>query len=111
MGRFFFIFCFLFITVLSCSESKKEQKPHSSAQGTYYYDKDFLLNHDSSIVELKNGSAFVLVSPTYQAKVFTSTADGNEGKSFGWINYKAFSAPTDPHMNAFGGEREVFPLF
>jgi hypothetical protein len=108
MSRSFFILCSLFITVISCSESKKEQKPETAAQGTYDYDKHFLFKHDSSIVELKNGSAFVLVSPTYQAKVFTSTADGNEGKSFGWINYKAFTGPTDPHMNAYGGENRFW---
>jgi hypothetical protein len=50
----------------------------------------------------------VIVSPKYQAKVFTSTANGNEGQSFGWINYKAFGAPVDPHMNAYGGENRFW---
>src|SRR6202000_243813 len=44
----------------------------------------------------------------YQGKVFTSTADGDTGKSFGWINYKAFSGPVDPHMNGYGGEDRLW---
>jgi hypothetical protein len=31
-----------------------------------------------------------------------------DGKSFGWINYKAFAAPVDPHMNAYGGENRFW---
>jgi hypothetical protein len=50
----------------------------------------------------------VIVSPKYQAKVFTSTAEGDQGKSFGWIHYKAFTAPEDPHMNAYGGENRIW---
>jgi hypothetical protein len=40
--------------------------------------------------------------------VFTSTAGGATGKSFGWVNYKAFSAPQDVHMNAYGGENRLW---
>ena len=93
---------------MSCSESKKEQKPVDGPPGSFAFDKNFLTRYDSNIVELKNGSSSVLVSPGYQAKVFTSTADGNEGKSFGWINYKAFSGAIDPHMNAYGGENRLW---
>ena len=50
----------------------------------------------------------VLVSPKYQGKVFTSTASGDSGRSFGWINYKAFDAAIDPHMNAYGGEDRLW---
>lgn len=105
--RLFFPGYFLF-AVISCSESKKDQKLENAPQGTYSYDKNFLQRHDSTLVELKSGSASILVSPKYQAKVFTSTADGDEGKSFGWINYKIFGSATDPHMNAYGGENRFW---
>ncbi|HUQ65375.1 MAG TPA: DUF6786 family protein, partial [Flavitalea sp.] len=72
------------------------------------YDKQFLQQYDSNIVELKNGNAAVLVSPAYQGKIFTSSAEGDDGKSFGWINYKAFTAAIDPHMNAYGGENRLW---
>lgn len=108
MSRSFFPLYFLAVTVMSCSESKTDQKVKQSAPGTYGFDRNFLAEHDSKIIELKNGSASVLVSPTYQSKVFTSTADGPDGKSFGWINYKAFSGKIDPHMNAYGGENRFW---
>ena len=79
-------------------------------QGTFGYDLNFLQQHDDSVVVLKadNNNAAIIVSPKYQAKVFTSTANGDEGLSFGWVNYKAFSAPTDAHMNAYGGENRFW---
>jgi len=71
------------------------------------FDKDlaFLKKYDSVIV-LSSGNSKVIVSPKYQAKVFTSTA-GN-GSSFGWINYNVFTAAPDPHMNAYGGENRIW---
>jgi hypothetical protein len=78
-------------------------------EGTFGYDLNFLKARDSVIV-LKNagGDGQLIVSPAYQAKVFTSTAGGPGGKSFGWINYKAFDAAPDPHMNAYGGEDRLW---
>jgi hypothetical protein len=69
-------------------------------------DQDFLVKYDSSLVVLSDGAAKVLVSPKYQAKVFTSTS-GNDS-SYGWINYGLFEAEPDPHMNAFGGENRIW---
>src|SRR5450432_1226872 len=77
------------------------------AQGSFGYDLDFLKQHDSVIV-LTKGMSELIISPKYQAKVFTSTADGQAGRSFGWINYRAFTAPVDAHMNAYGGENRIW---
>ena len=30
------------------------------------------------------------------------------GPSFGWVNYKAFSAEVNAHMNAYGGENRFW---
>src|ERR1700742_2610491 len=75
--------------------------------GHFRSDLAFLRGHDSVIV-LENGDAKVVVSPKYQGKVFTSTAAGDTGLSFGWVHYSAFDKPLDPHMNAFGGENRVW---
>jgi hypothetical protein len=75
--------------------------------GTFGYDLHFLQQHDSVIV-LSSGETKVIVSPKYQAKVFTSTAAGDAGPSFGWLHYKAFDGPPDPHMNAYGGENRLW---
>jgi len=69
-------------------------------------DLSFLRKYDDSVVVLSRGNSRVIVSPKYQAKVFTSTA--GDGSSFGWINYKAFDAEADPHMNAYGGENRIW---
>jgi hypothetical protein len=60
------------------------------------------------VLQTNDTSARVVVSPKYQGKVFTSTAGGQFGQSFGWINYKAFAAPLDSHMNAYGGENRLW---
>lgn len=82
----------------------------SLKQGSFAYDANFLKTHDDSLVVLSNdgGKAQVIVSPKYQAKVFTSTAEGDAGQSFGWVNYKAFSGTPDAHMNAYGGENRFW---
>jgi hypothetical protein len=77
--------------------------------GTFGYDLDFLKRKDEVIVlKDKSGEGQVIVSPKYQGKIFTSTANGLEGESFGWINYGAFDAEIDPHMNAYGGENRLW---
>ncbi|MEJ2902362.1 DUF6786 family protein [Pedobacter panaciterrae] len=96
--------------IISCqSTTKKQNDMKVFEKGTFGYDLNFL-NENDSIVVLKNddGSAQLALSPKYQAKVFTSTAEGLDGKSFGWVNYKAFGKPLDPHMNAYGGEDRLW---
>ena len=78
------------------------------APGSFGYDLQFLQQHDPNLVLLKNDEAQLIASAKYQGKVFTSTAEGPHGKSFGWINYKAFSGQPDPHMNAYGGENRLW---
>jgi hypothetical protein len=88
----------------------KNQPADTAARGTFAYDLKFLKAKDSVVV-LKNneGSGEIIISPKYQAKVFTSTANGEMGRSFGWVNYKAFDLKQpDSHMNAFGGEDRLW---
>ena len=88
---------------------QEDKAPEKYPQGTFGYDLDFLRGHDSVIVlQSDQGKAQVIVSAKYQAKVFTSTADGLHGQSFGWIHYKAFTGPVDGHMNAYGGENRIW---
>jgi hypothetical protein len=73
---------------------------------TFAEDLAFLQKH-TSVVVLQDaaGKAKVAVAPEYQGRVMTSTAAGDGGASFGWIN-RAFIAEGKrvPHMNVFGGE-------
>jgi hypothetical protein len=114
--RLKFVICsFLALIVMEgCQEApkageEKKEEPKLFNKGSFGYDLQFLQARDSVIV-LKNrsGEGLVVVSAKYQGKVFTSTASGSEGTSFGWLNYKAFDAPKDPHMNAYGGENRLW---
>jgi hypothetical protein len=81
----------------------------SYTEGTFGFDLEFLKRHDSVVLlQDEDTNAQVIVSPKYQAKVFTSTSAGNEGLSFGWVNYKAFSGKLDEHMNGYGGENRFW---
>jgi hypothetical protein len=81
----------------------------SHAPGSFGFDYQFLSKHDNLILLKSDDSASqVIVSPRYQGKVFTSTANGDQGYSFGWVNYKAFDATVDAHMNAYGGENRFW---
>lgn len=97
----------------SCGQSTKKdsQKPLNTEtfeKGTFGYDLQFLKSKDSVVV-LINGNSQVIVSPKYQGKVFTSTATGLSGISFGWINYKALSVDSlSKHINAYGGEDRLW---
>lgn len=101
------VFCLVFG---SCQTSNNNnQAMEQSEKGSFAYDLEFLKGKDSVIVlTAAGGDAQVIVSPKYQAKAFTSTADGLEGKSFGWINYEAFEGEPDPHMNGYGGEDRLW---
>ena len=105
---------FLNLTMLCCMIIASCQDSPGPSTGTFEkgsfgYDLQFLRQHDSVIVlKTEDEQAQVIISPKYQAKVFTSTASGAKGESFGWIHYKAFTGAPDPHMNAYGGENRFW---
>jgi len=99
----------------ACQNTKKSENSNQDTlkttyeQGQFGFDLEFLQKYDSILIlSNESGLGQILVSSKYQGKVFTSTADGPDGKSFGWVNYKAFNAPVDPHMNAYGGEDRLW---
>lgn len=78
---------------------------------SFSHDLDFLLSKDDKLLVLSNetGKAQIIVSPKYQGKVFTSTVNGLDGLSFGYIDYKAFDAEEpDGHINVYGGENRFW---
>ncbi len=83
----------------------------AAGKGSFGYDQQFLKKHYPDVVTLvgKNGKAMVLVSPQHQGRVMTSTAEGPEGKSFGWMNYKVLEQGKPvPHMTPVGGEERFW---
>lgn len=80
-------------------------------KGTYAYDAGFLKKHTSGVVELasNDGAARILLSAEYQGRVMTSTAAGDTGISFGWLNYDLIaSAKKKQQFNPVGGEERFW---
>ena len=60
---------------------------------------------DLIVLSDSNGEGKVALAPAWQGRVMTSTADGDAGLSFGWINRELIaSKKIQPHINVFGGE-------
>lgn len=57
------------------------------------------------LLEDENSQAKIAIAPSLQARVLTSTASGDSGQSFGWINCELIaSGEKRKQINAFGGE-------
>ena len=81
-------------------------------KGTFGFDLQFLKQYHKDLILLGDGSdsgAQIIILPAYQGRVMTSTADGNGGMSFGWINYDLIdSNKEEEHFHAFGGEERFW---
>jgi hypothetical protein len=79
-----------------------------SEENTFQRDKLFLEKY-GDIIELHSGKAMILLSKKFQGRVFTSTATGYDGLSFGWINYNYFkSGKVSDQFNPYGGEERIW---
>lgn len=99
------IFLIIMTLIASCRQTNMQ------TIGTYGYDLDFLKSNKIEIVELADSSAQskVLIVPAYQGRVMTSTCEGNNGRSFGWINHKLIeSGVKKPNFNPVGGEERFW---
>ena len=85
-------------------------QPGGTSATTFGDDLAFLRKHiDVLVLSEKSGGAQVAVAPIYQGRVMTSSADGAQGVSFGWINRKLVAAgERKPQFNAFGGEERMW---
>jgi hypothetical protein len=80
-------------------------------KGSFGYDLAFLKKYHSDLVLLEDSSsdAKLIVLPAYQGRIMTSTANGMEGMSFGWINHELISSKEiTPHIYAVGGEERFW---
>lgn len=106
----------LSLSIISCSqrENKIEDKQTPAMnfeKGTFGYDLNFLQQHQKDLVVLHDtdSNAQLLISPAYQGRVMTSTANGNGGASFGWVNHELIaSGKQAPHIHAVGGEERFW---
>ena len=79
-------------------------------ENSFGMDVSFLKKHSDVVVLAdETGRTKIAVSPAMQGRVMTSTAGGDAGPSYGWINYELIhSGQNNPHINAFGGEERLW---
>lgn len=81
-------------------------------KGTFGYDLQFIEKYHKDLILLSDESdagAQIIILPAYQGRVMTSTAEGDGGMSFGWINYELIdSNREEEHFHAFGGEERFW---
>ncbi len=107
------------LLTISCKhtiENKKEKlsidllKKTDKNMNTYANDISFLKNY-IDLIELSDvsGKSKVAISAALQGRVMTSSAFGDSGRSYGWINKELFkSKDTLEHINVFGGEERFW---
>lgn len=102
------------VAVMGCQSNTKNgkvEKEQTQAAGTFGYDLTFLKKYKEAVVlsAPDNANAQAIIIPDYQGRVMTSTANGDGGNSYGWINYALIeSGRYQPHMNGFGGEERFW---
>lgn len=103
-----FLFVCLPMVIMNCQSAKKEEAP---ARGTYAFDKAFLEKNTTGIVELTDttGTARMLTSAQFQGRVMSTTAMGEGGNSYGWLNYDLLaSRERKAQFNPVGGEERFW---
>ena len=94
------------VTVLASCGGQKEVK-----MGSYAYDAQFLKENGIEYTELvsADGNSKVMIIPAWQGRVMTTSASGDEGDSYGWINYRFIrEGKISPQFNPVGGEERFW---
>ncbi len=113
MWKFLTFICVFVLSACNNQDKKPEDVSDAAAKfikGTFGYDLNFLQQYHKDLIVLDDSAgAQVIIAPAYQGRVMTSTAGGNIGLSFGWINHDLIaSRKLAEHMNAFGGEERFW---
>jgi hypothetical protein len=107
--KFLLFAAYLFFT--GCQHQKEKVAMYDEnvieyKQGTFGYDRDFISSHtDIVLLKDKTSQSCLISSPAYQGRVLTSSFDGMEGKSLGYINHERIASDEmTPHIQGYGGE-------
>jgi hypothetical protein len=94
-----------------------EDKTMTQTPSNFGEDVAFLKKHTEVLV-LRQGDAAVALAPAYQGRVMTSSANGDTGTSYGWLNYKliqqgvlkgeAAAGKLESKIHVFGGEERFW---
>ena len=76
---------------------------------TFGEDLEFLKQHLETIVLRNTEGAAIVVVPEYQGRTMISTNCGDQGSSYGFVNYDAVESDVvDPKINLYGGEDRLW---
>jgi hypothetical protein len=112
--KIFGLICSAGFLMVACNTAPKkntETKDSLPVNHTYGYDKNFLKENIIGAFELVSEDSIsrVLLSADYQGRVITSTAAGDSGTSFGWLNYSLIGgSQKKKQFNPFGGEERIW---
>jgi len=98
------------LAALVLSVAVSQAASGDSREPSFLDDLVFLKQHTGVLVlKAKEGPARLVISPAWQGRVMSSSATGDAGRSFGWINRDliASHAPS-PHIHAYGGEDRLW---
>ncbi|MEY2851496.1 MAG: hypothetical protein RL549_195 [Verrucomicrobiota bacterium] len=117
MGRVRICGCLLVITLLAAGTGTASEQKMNSTPTNFGEDLAFLQKHTDAQV-LRKGESAVVVVPAYQGRVMTSTATGDKGKSYGWLNYPLIrqgvlrgekaAGKLEEKIHVFGGEERFW---
>ncbi len=107
---------YFFLIIVACNNNNEKStttkdQEKSFPKGSYGYDVSFLKKYVREIIELQSddGNSKILLSPDFQGRVLTSTANGDLGSSFGWLNYGLLgSGKKKQQFNPIGGEERFW---
>lgn len=116
MHKFLLFASFFMITACNNPENRTADTastlPDTSyPKGSFGYDLNFLKKYHKDLLLLGTDSIGpqIIILPGYQGRVMTSSAEGNKGTSFGWVNHELISSGKKAdHFNAFGGEERFW---
>jgi hypothetical protein len=89
----------------------KQNEPAAARPEESFQEVVHSANAVHPLIVLADGQhrAMLAVSPAMQGRVLTSTADGWDGRSFGWVNLPLIeSRKKQEHFNAYGGEDRIW---
>ena len=77
-------------------------------ENSFEQDAKFLSDHYEFHTLKNEDGGRAIVIPDLQGRTMTSASQGEQGQSYGFINYDAFGQEHDPQINLFGGEDRVW---
>ena len=99
------------VAATGATVSSLASPPGQPATGSSFGEVISFVNQHSRLLVLSDdhSGASIAVWPAMQGRVLTSSAEGANGRSFGWVNSELIgSGKIQEHINAVGGEDRIW---